>query len=137
MAVPGSRPDRSADNKHLAGISQRPDAPRLVRIRKDRYRVSQPWTVELHGKRWRIQKGYVCNGITAPPKIRKLLGDGVDAPETWAAVFHDWLFTQPDMTRARADRLFHELLLAYDVEPFKARLIYSSVSAYSASKALD
>lgn len=137
VADPGRRPGRSAGNERRPEISKRPDAPQLKRIRKDRYRVSQPWTVELHGERWHIQKGYVCNGITAPEKIRKILGEGVDAPETWAAVFHDWLFTQPGMTRARADRLFHELLLAYGVPPLKARLIYSSVSAYSASKALD
>jgi hypothetical protein len=137
VASPGTRPGRHDGNGQRWELSKRPDAPQLKRIRKDRYRVSKPWTVELRGDRWQVQKGYVCNGITAPEKIRKLLGEGVDAPETWAAVFHDWLFTQPGMTRARADRLFYELLLAYGVPPLKARLFYSSVSAYSASKALD
>jgi len=96
--------------------------------------VASPWTVELRGKRWHVPKGYVCNGITAPKHVRRFLGDGVHSPETWAAVFHDWLFTQPGITRAQADQLFYELLLAYNVSPMKARLMYTSVASYSASK---
>lgn len=137
VTTPVSKPGKHSSHQHQSAVSNRPEAPQLKRIRKDRYRVTRPWTVELHGKTWQIQKGYVCNGITAPRKIREILGEGVDAPETWAAVFHDWLFTQPGMSREKADRLFHDLLLAYDVPPLKARLIYSSVSVYSASKALD
>lgn len=137
VTTPVSKPGKYSAQQHQVAIADRPEAPHLKRIRKDRYRVTRPWTLELNGKIWRVQKGYVCNGITAPKKIREILGEGVDAPETWAAVFHDWLFTQPGMSREKADQLFHELLLAYDVPPLKARLIYSSVSLYSASKALD
>lgn len=135
-AIPVTAYPPHSGARHTAR-APRPAAPHLVRIRKDRYRVARPWTVELNGRRWRVQKGYVCNGITAPRHIRKFLGEGVDAPETWAAVFHDWLFTQPGMTRASADRLFHDLLIAYGVPPIKARLMYSGVAAYSASKTLD
>lgn len=114
----------------------KPDAPVLIGMKNGRYKVAQPWTVDLNGRRWQVQKGYRCNGISAPSKIRNSLGNGVNEPETWAAVFHDWLYTQPGMTRDRADRLFYELLLAYGVPSVKARLMYTSVSAYSASKKL-
>jgi hypothetical protein len=68
--------------------------------------------------------------------LRKTLGNGVNHPETWAAVFHDWLFTQPGVSRAQADRMFHDLLIAYGVTPLKARLMHSGVSTYSASKSI-
>lgn len=111
------------------------ERPVLVK-KKGRYYVTRPWTVELGGERFFIKKGYSSNGITASGKLKATLGDGPDRPETWAAVFHDWLFKQPGMTRAKADRLFYEILLAYGVPELKARLMYTSVSAYSASKLL-
>lgn len=111
-----------------------PGAPRLKKLKNGHYRVRRQWVVRLEGRRWVVQKGYSSNGITAPDKLKKTLGDGVKHPETWAAVFHDWLFTQPGISRSEADRLFHELLIAYGVDSGKARLMYSTVSAYSLSK---
>lgn len=114
----------------------RPAAPELVRLRNGRYRVKSGWKVELNGRQWHVKRGYTSNGITAPSKLKKSLGDGVDNPETWAAMFHDWLFTQPGVSRAQADQLFYDLLIAYGVPQGKARIMYSVVSAYSASKAI-
>ena len=67
-------------------------------------------------------------------KVRAFIGDGVTHPETWAAVFHDWLFTQPGISRAQADSLFYDLLIAYGVSPQKAKLMHATVSTYSLSK---
>ena len=119
---------------HIA--REKPASPELKRLGNGRYRLRKPWNVQLNGREWRLPKGYSTNGITAPAKIKNMLGDSVDRPETWAAVFHDWLFTQPGITRPQADKLFHELLLAYGVPAEKARLMYTSVSIYSFSKNL-
>lgn len=112
----------------------RPAAPELKKLPNGHYRVRKPWTVVLNGRTWQIQKGYTCNGITAPDAIKKNLGDGVQHPETWAAVFHDWLFTQPGVSRQDADKAFHEILVAYGVPASKASLMYTYVSAYSMTK---
>jgi hypothetical protein len=111
-----------------------PDAPLLRKLPNGHYRVRKPWTVRVNGRTYQIQKGYTSNGITAPSAVKSTLGDGVQHEETWAAVFHDWLFTQPGISRAKADRLFYDLLLAYGVSEQKARLMYTSVSAYSLRK---
>lgn len=121
---------------HGKVIKHRPDAPRLKSVRKGRYRVNKPWTVRLNGRTWQVPAGYTTNGITGPSWVKKSLGDGVDHPETWAAVFHDWLFTQKGVSRAQADQTFYDLLIAYGVPPMKASLMHSSVSAYSASKSI-
>jgi hypothetical protein len=111
-----------------------PQAPVLKQVGKGRYYVRKPWTVELRGRRWVVPRGYTCNGITAPDRFKASLGNGIDQKETWAAVFHDWLFTHPGVTRAEADRLFYDLLIAYGVPSRKAALMFTSVSMYSLSK---
>ena len=132
-SVSTMRPGRPSS---AAVANHRPDAPVLVRKKNGRYQVAEPWTVALDGKVWQVQKGYTCNGITAPDRVKRSLGDGIGEPETWAAVFHDWLFTRPGMSREKADRLFYQLLVAYGVSPLKSRIMYSGVTAYTASKAL-
>jgi hypothetical protein len=120
----------------VAGPAQgRPDAPRLKRLPNGHYSVQRPWIVRLNGRQWKVQRGYTSNGITGPERVKKVIGDGVTHPETWAAVFHDWLFTQPGVSRAQADRMFYDLLIAYGVSPQKAGLMHTTVSAYSLSKA--
>jgi hypothetical protein len=128
----------SSEQQHISipvSRQNRPDAPQLKRLRSGHYRVSKAWTVNLNGHRWQIPAGYSTNGITAPASMKKSLGDGVNRPETWAAIFHDWLFTQPGISRATADRHFYDLLLAYGVSPSKARMMHATVAAYSLSKA--
>ncbi len=111
-----------------------PQAPQLKKIRNGHYRVRKPWTVELKGRRWVVPAGYTSNGITAPDRLKASMGDGVQFKETWAAVFHDWLFTQPGISRSQADGMFYDLLVAYGVSPQKAKLMYTTVAAYSLSK---
>jgi Protein of unknown function (DUF1353) len=117
-------------------IDPKPAAPEMKRLKNGHYYIRKPWTVELNGHRWVVPRGYSSNGITAPAMFKKSLGDGVEHPETWAAVFHDWLFTQPGISRAQADQTFLDLLLAYGVPAQKARLMFNTVSAYSLSKAV-
>lgn len=112
----------------------KPDAPVLKKLENGHYRVRKPWTVVVNNRTWQVQKGFTSNGITAPGAVKNQLGDGVQHPETWAAVFHDWLFTQPGMSRQQADKLFHDLLIAYGVPASKASLMYTTVSAFSLTK---
>lgn len=111
-----------------------PDKPKLKRLANGHYRVVKPWTVVVGNRQWLVSAGYKSNGITAPAQIKSSLGDGVEHPETWAAVFHDWLFTQKGISRTQADNLFYELLIAYGVPARKAAIMHSCVSAYSISK---
>ena len=125
---------RSVRQQVKAPAATRPDAPQLKKTGNGHYKVRKPWTVQIGGRIWQIPAGYTCNGITAPNLMKASLGDGVDRPETWAAVFHDWLFTQKGVSRSQADTAFYELLLAYGVAPGKASMMHSMVSAYSLSK---
>jgi len=135
LPVPAPTPGRHPEARQKARHAT-PDKPALRRLENGHYRVKKAWMVRLKGKTWHVQKGYTSNGITAPEALKKKLGDGVEHPETWAAVFHDWLFTQPGMSRAKADSLFRDLLLSYGVDAEKARLMHTTVSLYTLSKKL-
>lgn len=126
----------SRQHRAVAAHRAKPAAPELKRLKNGHYKVIKPWAVEIGGQVWQIETGYKSNGITCPAQVKKFLGDGPDQPETWAAVFHDWLFTQPGMTRGRADSLFYQLLRAYGVPSGKAKMMHAAVTAYSASKQL-
>jgi len=106
----------------------------LKRLPNGHYRVMRNWPVNLNGRRWIIPKGYTSNGITAPDYIKANLGDSVKSRDTWSAVFHDWLFTQPGVSRAEADRLYYEIMIAYGVPQSKAKLMFNTVSTYSLFK---
>ena len=131
LTVPGG-----ATRRMPVQQAARPAVPELRKLKNGHYRVRKPWTVVLNGRTWVVPKGYTSNGMTAPLKIKTALGDGVDKPETWSAVFHDWLFTQPGVTRVEADRAFHDILLAYGVSPIKAQMMYNTVKTYSLTKGL-
>jgi len=122
-------------NVHVQGPNRgRPAAPELKRLPNGHYRVKKNWNVSLNGRVWQVQRGYTSNGITAPERFKRMIGDGVTHPETWSAVFHDWLFTQPGISRSQADSMFYDLLIAYGVSPQKAKLMHTTVSAYTLSK---
>jgi hypothetical protein len=129
---------KSFSRQHHSVAAQRakPDAPKLKRLKNGHYQVRETWNVKIGGETWQVEPGYRSNGITAPARIKNLLGDGVGKRETWAAVFHDWLFTQPGMTRGRADALFYQLLRAYGIPSAKAKMMHAAVTAYSNSKKL-
>lgn len=128
----GGRPGSS-----VAKPQARPEAPVLVKLPNGHYRVRREWHLSFNGHSYIIPAGYSSNGITAPARVKAALGDGVEHRETWAAVFHDWLFTRKGNSRAEADRRFYELLIAYGVDPGKAKLMYSTVTTYSLSKNFD
>lgn len=119
--------------QHVAKQADR-EAPNLKRLPNGHYKIRKPWTVIVGGRAWQIPAGYASNGITAPARIKATLGDGVVHPETWAAIFHDWLFTQKGVSRKQADKLFRELLIDFGVPKRKADLMYTFVSAYTIGK---
>ena len=130
----GGFPAATRQQVKRPAAAQPQEKPIIKRLASGRYKVRKPWTVHAGNRLWQVPAGYVCNGITAPERVKKSLGDGVEHAETWAAIFHDWLFTQPGVTRAQADGLFHELMLAYGISPAKAGVMHAMVSAYSVSK---
>ncbi|MFC5050583.1 DUF1353 domain-containing protein [Rubritalea spongiae] len=126
-------PDRKISRKAPTPVNK-PAKPKLTKLENGHYRVTQAWTVKLSNKTFRVQKGYTSNGITAPSYIKKSLGDNINAPTTWAAVFHDWCFTQKNISRSQADDYFVELMHAYRIPQQKIDLMGTAARGYTLYK---
>jgi len=111
-----------------------PQRPKLKRLANGHYTVLEDWPVNVSGRKFIVQKGYTSNGITAPKSIKSMLGDNVNAPETWTAVFHDWCFTQKSLTRAQCDNYYIQLMRDFKISPQKIQLMGATVKGYSIYK---
>lgn len=111
-----------------------PPKPKLKRLANGHYTVLEDWPVNVSGRKFIVQKGYTSNGITAPKSIKNMLGDNVNAPETWTAVFHDWCFTQKNLTRLECDNLYIQLMRDLKISPQKIQLMGATVKGYSIYK---
>lgn len=125
-------PSRQLSSNPASGLE--PKMPDLKRLPNGDYCLCKNWTVDLNGQQRIVPVGYSSNGMTAPSCVKISLGDAVQYRETWAAVFHDWLTTQPGISRQRADKMFHDLMIAYKTPHQKAEVMYDTVAAYSLLK---
>ena len=111
-----------------------PPKPELKKLANGHYTVLEDWPVNVSGRKFIVQKGYTSNGITAPQSIKSVLGDDINAPETWTAVFHDWCFTQKDLTRLQCDNFYIQLMRDFKINPQKIQLMGATVKGYSIYK---
>jgi len=121
----------------VTAVSSNAPRPSLQRLDNGHYQVMADWALVISGRRFLVPAGYSSNGITAPKSVKSLLGDGVGYPETWAAVFHDWCFTQSYLTRTQADDYFIQLMKDYGISPTKINLMATSVRSYTAYKTVQ
>lgn len=75
------------------------------------------------GNRHTVPKGFVSDGPSAPPRLRKCRRRLTDAYLA-AAIFHDLLYRWQPVTRKRADQLFLEAMTHEDTRgPAQYRLL--------------
>ena len=117
-----------------AGVSASAARPNLERLPNGHYRMLNDWQVRVNNRQFTVQQGYTSNGITGPQSAKTFMGDHVNAPETWCAMFHDWCFTQNYLTRQQADDYFVALLYSYDVPAYKIKIMETTVKSYSTYK---
>ncbi len=121
---------------HVETYQQPLENPQVMQLPNGHFRLLEPWRVRLQDASFTLQKGYTCNGITATDWQKAQMGHGADRKETWCAIFHDWTFTQ-GMSRQRCDDYFNELMIQYQVAPWKRELMYNIVKMRSAAKLVE
>ena len=48
-------------------------------------------------------------------------------PQRWAGVVHDWLYSQPGVSKSHADAVFRALLASEGASSWKRKLMYAAV----------
>ena len=79
-------------------------------------------------ERIEVPVGFTTDGASVPTWAQRLTGwePWVD-PQRWAGVVHDWLYSQPDVSKSHADRVFRALLASEGASTWKRDLMYAAV----------
>lgn len=90
------------------------------------------WSVYLDGRFYRLPDGFRTDGASIPRFLWRLCGTPMDVPRLYAALVHDWLYAggDPDATRADADLVYREILIALDYSRLKAYIEYYALRAF-------
>jgi hypothetical protein len=74
--------------------------------------LGDPLVVEVgDGERIEVPVGFTTDGASVPTWAQKVTGwDPWVDPQRWAGVVHDWLYSQPGVSKSYADAVFRALL---------------------------
>lgn len=96
------------------------------------WRLTSPLIYEAEpGIQYTVPKGFITDFASVPriPLVFDYLGDRGNL----AGTLHDFFYSHPaQLTRAMADQLLKEALVAQGVSPFKAQLFYLAVRLFGA-----
>lgn len=80
-----------------------------------------------------VPKGFIFDGASIPRMLWRIAGHPFTAKYITAACVHDYLYSTGKVTRKTADKMFLCLLLAYDVSPLFALMMYYAVRVFGKS----
>jgi hypothetical protein len=103
--------------------------------------LGDPLVVEVDGQSIEIPVGYTTDGASVPDWAQALTGwSRWEPPQRWGGIVHDWLYTQPGVSKAHADTAFRAVLASEGASRFKREVMYAAVvvgggRAYRAAQA--
>lgn len=87
---------------------------------------------ELAERYYEVPAGFCTDGASIPRFLWRVCGHPMETPRIAAAVVHDWHYSQGDISRAEADSLFRELLVAAGECRFRAWIYWMAVRIFGA-----
>lgn len=79
------------------------------------------------GRKWRAPKGTIADGASIPRMFWSIIGGPLDGNYRDASIIHDVYCANRSMPWKEVHRVFYEAMLASDVDPYKARVMYAAV----------
>ena len=77
-----------------------------------------------------VMAGFRFDGCSIPRLLWRVVGHPLQGDALPAGVIHDALYASKRVTRETADRVFHELLRRYGVNPVKAGAMFGAVRVF-------
>lgn len=100
------------------------ELPRMIPPRSagGAWRLATDWRVLCGGVSIVVPRGFETDGASIPRALWRICGTPLDVPRLYAAIVHDYLYSGgvPGVTRAQADALYRDLLIALGVSRVKA-----------------
>ena len=113
------------------------DRPKLMppKEKGGMWELAEDWTLSYKGEVYTVPAGFKTDGASIPRFLWRVCGTPLDVPRVYAALVHDWLYSggvpnaarlhdaaysgTPVVTRAEADALYRDLLIALGVSRVK------------------
>jgi hypothetical protein len=90
--------------------------------------LGEPLVVDVDGERIEIPTGFTTDGASVPGWAQRITSwKPWEDPQRWAGIVHDWLYTQPGVTKRHADNVFRAVLASEGAGWWKRKLMYSAV----------
>lgn len=105
----------------------------IVTIKHPRYPEFRILTQAVTIRGLLIPRGFVWDGCSVPATVRPLMGNPFDNDLDDASLLHDYLYETHKATRAKADDMFRQELLAAGVSTARAALMYTAVRLFASS----
>ena len=93
--------------------------------------LGDPLVVQVAGgERIEVPVGFTTDGASIPGWAQTLTGwEPWEDPQRWAGVVHDWLYSQPGVSKSHADDVFRAVLASEGASSWKRKLMYGAVVA--------
>ena len=90
--------------------------------------LGDPLVVQVDGgERIEVPVGFTTDGASVPGWAQTLTGwEPWADPQRWAGVVHDWLYSQPGVSKSNADDVFRAVLASEGASSWKRKLMYAA-----------
>ncbi len=90
--------------------------------------LGEPLVVQVGDERIEIPTGFTTDGASVPGWAQRLTRwKPWEDPQRWAGIVHDWLYSQPGVTKRHADDAFRAVLASEGAGWLRRRLMYVAV----------
>jgi hypothetical protein len=103
--------------------------PTLEPVTTGVWRLVYDWTVRFRGEYYSVPTGWETDGASIPRWLWPVCGHPLEVTRLYAALLHDYLYAggDPEATRADADALYRDLLIALGVSRWKAYIEWTAL----------
>lgn len=90
--------------------------------------LGDPLVVQVGDEQIVIPTGFTTDGASVPGWAQRItMWKPWDDPQRWAGIVHDWLYSQPGVSKSRADEIFHAVLVSEGAGWLRRKLMYAAV----------
>ena len=99
------------------------------------WELAADWRILWRGKVYQLPMGFGTDGASIPRALWRICGTPLDVPRLYAALVHDYVYSGgcPEMSRADADALYREMLVALGIPSWKARIEWLALRLFGRS----
>jgi Protein of unknown function (DUF1353) len=90
--------------------------------------LGEPLVVQIGDERIEIPTGFTTDGASVPDWAQRITRwKPWEDPQRWAGIVHDWLYSQPGVSKRYADDVFRAVLASEGAGWLRRKLMYAAV----------